>query len=186
MTALKYYDVASGTWKIIGSTQGPVGPQGPQGIQGVPGPPTLEVYVGTTIPSPRGDYTVMVDTDDPDPTPEAWHLIGGSGEPAFATGWSNYSLTNFQAAGFFKDFSGVVHLKGLVKKSSAVVAADPIFTLPAGYRPGAGANGGSYLFVTISNSALGRVDVLTTGVVAVQIGNAGWISLDNISFRAEA
>jgi hypothetical protein len=186
MTALKYYDTVSGTWKTIGSTQGPQGPQGPQGVQGVAGPPTLEVYVGTAIPSPRGDYTVMVDTDDPDPAPEAWHLIGGSGEPAFATGWSNYATTSFQSAGFFKDLSGMVHLKGLVKKSTAVAAPDTIFTLPAGYRPLAGATGGSYLFVTISNSALGRVDVTTAGLVTVQIGNAGWVSLDSVHFRGEA
>jgi hypothetical protein len=129
---------------------------------------------------------VWIDTDDPDPTVEAWHLIGGSGEPAFATGWSNYSTTNFQSAGFFKDPSGMVHLKGLVKKSTAVASPDTIFTLPVGYRPLAGGTGGSYLFATISNSALARVDITTGGVVQVLIGNAGWVSLDVIHFRGEA
>jgi hypothetical protein len=183
MTSLKFWDGFQ--WIEIGSVPGPQGIQGiqgPQGVVGPAGPSTLETWVGPNAPSPRGDYTVWVDTDDPDPTVEAWHLIGGSGEPAFGASWSSYSVPAFMAAGFFKDLSGIVHLKGLVKKAVAIVTPDTIFTLPAGYRPLASA----LLFPTISNSALGRIDIQTTGAVQVNMGNAGWVALDGISFRGEA
>jgi hypothetical protein len=62
--------------------QGAIGPAGPQGIQGnpgaqgpagatgatgAPGPATLETYIGTAQPVPRGDYTVWIDTDEAGP-----------------------------------------------------------------------------------------------------------------------
>ena len=37
----------------------PTGPQGPAG------PATLETYIGTDPPSPRGNYTMWIDTDEP-------------------------------------------------------------------------------------------------------------------------
>jgi hypothetical protein len=162
---------ATGPQGSTGATgsQGPTGPTGPQG-------PTT-TYTGPSTPPAGQGYAVWVDTDEPDPTPEAWHTVGGSGEPAFAAGWSNYGAP-FSVAAFFKDFSGVVHLKGLVKKSSAVVANEAIFTLPVGYRPAEQA-----LFMAISNQALGRVDVATNGQVQVGVGNNAWVSLEGMSFR---
>lgn len=65
MTAFKYWDEVTSTWKVLGSVQGPVGPAGPAGG---PGPATLETFIGPNAPAPRGDYTVWVDTDEPDPT----------------------------------------------------------------------------------------------------------------------
>jgi hypothetical protein len=79
MTAVKFWDAAAGQWVMIGAVQGPQGPQGAQGIQGiqgVAGPPTLETWVGPSAPSPRGDYTVWIDTDDSEvvPIPDTLNL----------------------------------------------------------------------------------------------------------------
>jgi hypothetical protein len=185
MTALKYWDAATGTWKFIGNVQGPTGltgAQGPQGIQGIPGPATLETYIGTAAPSPRGDYTVWVDTDEPDPDPlavEATHLVGTAGEPGLGAGYSLYAA-GWQAIGFYKNNQSQVFLQGMLKKSSAVVSGDVLWTLPVGYRPLA-----QTLFAIISNAAIGRVDVYPDGRVAVLTGNAAWISLAGLNFRAE-
>src|SRR4051812_32795486 len=49
---------------------------------------------------------------------EAWRVVGAPGEPQFTNFvgcvWSNFD-SNHQSAAFFRDASGVVHLKGLVK-----------------------------------------------------------------------
>jgi hypothetical protein len=67
--------------------------------------------------------------------PEDFHLVGASGEPAFAPGASNISaptpLYSFEPAGFYKDKEGIVHLSGAVQSGSSGY----IFTLPPGYRP---------------------------------------------------
>lgn len=84
--------------------QGIQGPTGPAGPTGAPGPPTLEVWQGINAPAPRGDYTVWIDTDEPDPAPvtpplvttlpatpyngqevyyrPAWGSVGGSWQPS--------------------------------------------------------------------------------------------------------
>jgi len=146
-----------------------VGPAGPAGVVVQPG-------------APANTSLVWVDNDEPEVDPfvvEAVHLLGAAGEPAFAANWSNYSVPAFLAGGFYKDKSSRVFLQGLIKKAIAVVGGETMFTLPAGYRP---AN--PCLFQVISNSALGRVDVATTGAVSLQVGNAGWVALDGLSFRA--
>lgn len=116
---------------------------------------------------------------------DRWHILGASGEPAFATGYRAYQTgTGTPGVTFalpqFRRINGVVYLRGIIEKSSAVVAGEAMFTLPVGYRPAKQA-----ILVTISNSALSRVDVLSTGAVTIQIGNAIWISLDGCSFALE-
>jgi hypothetical protein len=98
--------------------------------------------------------------------------------PTLAGSWTNYG-SGYNPAGYRKDASGFVHLRGLVTGGSAV---STIFTLPVGYRP-------AYrnLFMVQSVSAVGRVDVATNGVVEDQISaGSGWVSLDGITFLAEA
>jgi len=179
MTSLKFWDGFQ--WIEIGSVPGPQGIQGVQGIQGIQGPtgPTAVVAQPGT---PSNTNVLWVDTDDPDTSPytvEAVHVLGSAGEPAFAANWSNYSVPAFLPGGFYKDSQSRVFLQGLVKKAIAVATPDTIFTLPAGYRPGS-----PVLLCAISNSALARVDIQTTGAVQVMIGNAGWVALDGLSFRA--
>ena len=171
MTALKYWD-GSG-WVLVAGTPGPEGPEGPVGPQG----PTAYVAQPGT---PGATDVIWVDTDEPDPdplAPEAVHLIGAAGEPAFGAAWSNYSGA-FLPAGFYKHQERVF-LQGLIKKSSAVVLGETIFTLPAGYRP---AN--TALLTITSSSVIGRLDVYSTGPVNINQGSAGFVALDGLSWRA--
>lgn len=114
------------------------------------------------------------------PAVENWHEVGAAGEPAFANAWVNFDAgVTYTTAAFFKDPYGIVHLKGLIKNGTIGAAA---FSLPVGYRPSA-----TVLMATISNSAIGRVDVYTTGGVIMGLGPVGsnaWYALDGLSFRA--
>jgi hypothetical protein len=165
------------------------GPQGEKGLQGLQG------AVGPVPPS------------------EPLHLVGETGEPPFEMGngggaggddcpWSNFDGGHSQAA-FFKDPTGIVHVKGLVKArdkvpgspntnercdfSPTATSDNWIFRLPEGYRPVRRA-----VFTSLggNTTALMRVDVRGDGVV--EIGAAPnpdkakeWVSIEGISFRAE-
>ncbi|NOV28012.1 hypothetical protein E5S69_31495 [Cupriavidus necator] len=103
------------------------------------------------------------------PTVEAWIA------PTLLNSWVNFG-GGFNNAGYYKDLSGVVHLRGMVKSG---VIGNAVFNLPAGYRP---AN--EELFVAISNGALGRVDIYPSGDVGATSGSNSWLSLDGMTFRA--
>jgi hypothetical protein len=53
-----------GLWDLL-AAKGTAGATGPAGASGAPGPATLETYIGPNAPTPRGDYTVWIDTDEP-------------------------------------------------------------------------------------------------------------------------
>ncbi|CAA9396216.1 MAG: hypothetical protein AVDCRST_MAG22-893 [uncultured Rubrobacteraceae bacterium] len=146
--------------------------------------------------------------DGKDWQPEAWHNVGFPGEPAFGRGgadndciWGNFGDGQHNLAGFYKDQSGTVHLKGLVKVADGTggqcdaLDDDPqvpdanltIFRLPDGYLPAR-----RNVHVAISGEQLGRVDVDPDGTVSAgvvtpnTVANAkSWLSLDGITFRAE-
>lgn len=101
--------------------------------------------------------------------------FGGGGAPAFENAWVNH-LAGYRTAAFYKDQFGVVYLKGLVKNG---VIGSKIFTLPLGFRPVQD----QVLHATVSNSAIGRVDIGTDGGVYPQLGNNAWFSLEGVSFR---
>lgn len=63
--------------------------------------------------------------------PEAWREVGASGQPAFVSGWQNYGGGRTPLR-FRKDPMGMVHVDGIVKRSSG--SDSRIFMLPAGYR----------------------------------------------------
>ena len=104
---------------------------------------------------------------------EGWHEIGAGSEPAFANSWVNYGGV-YNTAAFRKTTERVVYIKGLVKDGT--IGNVPIFTLPAGYRPVA-----ETVKSTISNGAVGRIDITANGEVRAKIGNNAYISID-ISF----
>lgn len=108
---------------------------------------------------------------------ETPHVVGAAGEPAFQNSWVNFDTASFKDARFWKDPMGIVHLEGLVKNGTI---GTTIFTLPAGYRPSNG-----QLFASISNSAIGRIDVAPTGNVVATTGNNAWITLSGITFKQE-
>lgn len=68
-------------------------------------------------------------------TPDTWHYVGATGEPAFGTNWSNFGVFPEMPARFKIDITGTVHIQGRVKNSGNLTATSVIFTLPSGYRP---------------------------------------------------
>lgn len=130
--------------------------------------------------------------------------------PTLAAGWANYGA-GWATAGYRK-IRGVTYLRGLVKRT-ANPTSDTIFTLPAGYRPGMsglylatvlGLYGvpGNYsgepfdnVSTDISNIGV-RLDISSGGGVTLSnsyaeqmppgAGDVGYVSLNGISFLAEA
>jgi len=93
-------------------------------------------------------------------------------------GWENYG-GGYGKASYFKDISGVVHLSGLVRSGTAGAR---ITVLPEGYRP---AN--ALVFRNYTQYGAGRLNVSSDGSVKPEAdAQSGWISLDGISFLAEA
>lgn len=100
--------------------------------------------------------------------------------PTLLNNFTNYGSDHATAA-YYKDKMGRVFLRGLVNNVNNPTGL-VVFTLPVGYRP---TTSGHLVFATIANNGMGRVDVLANGNVIVNLGTAGWISLDNISFRTD-
>lgn len=104
--------------------------------------------------------------------------------PSLQNGWANYTAVyggDFSPVGYYKDITGVVHLRGLIVSGSTSMI---VFNLPAGYRPA------YHLIIsaitgTPDPPASVRVDIGAGGEVMVIGAYKTWVSLDNISFRAE-
>lgn len=104
-----------------------------------------------------------------------YRAVGGTGQPAFSNSWVNYA-GGYAPAAFWRDPLGLVHLRGLIKDGTVGQAA---FTLPPGFRPKE-----NEVFGTVSNGAIGRVDVLTDGTVTPQSPSTNtWVALNGIHFR---
>jgi hypothetical protein len=133
-------------------------------------------------------------------TSEAWRVVGTSGQPEFGKGlrttpmWQNFD-TSHNSAAFYKDSTGVVHIRGVVSwinntgNTGTVRMAcnhnNAIFTLPQGYRPAK-----REVLLSVSNDAPIRVTVDAFGGVypcneTRDWSTGHWISIDGISFRAE-
>jgi len=104
---------------------------------------------------------------------------GDTWRPAtLQNGWVNYGA-GFTTAAYTLMDDGWVRLRGLVRNGAFDKA---IFTLPLGYRPTA-----QWLLPTITNpDTIGRVDIHPGGPVMASTGNAGWISLDGLTFSTYA
>ena len=96
--------------------------------------------------------------------------------PTLLNSWVNYGSTQ-NAAGYFLDNGGIVHLRGLVKNGSAIPTT--IFTLPTRFLPEK-----QEIFVVNSYDSFGRCNVNSDGTVVAQIGNTAWFCLDGITFRS--
>jgi hypothetical protein len=168
--------------------RGPAGARGPEGVRGPLGP------LGPQ--GPKGDKG---DTGVPGPlvAPEAWHEVGAAGQPPFHFCFDNspsgiYYFENstllagaHNTAGFYRDPFGLVHLKGVVDCAGPsgpgnTASTDPIFTLPAGYRPAV-----IDTQATVANNDIGRVEIAPDGTVRPRLGIQGWFSLDGVTFRAD-
>lgn len=104
---------------------------------------------------------------------------------SYGANWSSYVATDDFKAQYRKFPNGLVFLRGLVKKSVALVLNEVIATLPAGFRPGAAARQQLY---SQANAAASQTVLLVTGGGNIILNAGGsnlWISLDGISFFAE-
>jgi hypothetical protein len=112
-------------------------------------------------------------------TMDTMHIVGNSGEPAFANGWVNYG-GGYNNCGFRKYPDGKVTLKGLV--TSGAGGGSAIFTLPGPCCPP-----GHQLRDVQSSAGVARIDIQTTGAVTMQsaAGAGVWVSLDDIEFDTE-
>lgn len=115
---------------------------------------------------------------------KAWTIVGGTGAPAFETGWTHYYSATQEPMGFRKLPDGTIKLKGLVKNAAAQAAGSIIFTLPAGYRPA------HYMRMPVTthtntNGGTARVDIGVGGQVYYITGNVAEMDLSNIIFYGE-
>lgn len=109
---------------------------------------------------------------------EDWHTVDSGNEPAFENSWVNYDTNNFHGAAFYKDFMGIVHIRGLVKSGTVSTGSTgTVFTLPLGYRPSL-----ALAFAVDSNGAHGQLLVGVDGSVKAAAGSNVAFGL-NCSFR---
>ncbi len=100
--------------------------------------------------------------------------------PLLATNWSNFGGSEVTAA--YRLTNGIVELRGLVKKSVALVAGDVIFTLPSFCIPAK-----EWIFVAASAGGYTELRVGVTGLVYIQAGgSASWTSLAGVRFDKAA
>ncbi len=99
-------------------------------------------------------------------------------DPPLLNGWQVYSA-GFNPPGYYKDDSGFVHLRGMLRDGTS---RDAMFTLPEGYRP---AYRQLFGCRTSDNAIPSRCDVDADGNVLHWTGATGWVSLDGLSFLAE-
>jgi len=100
--------------------------------------------------------------------------------PTLQNSWARFDNW-YSPPGYLIDKYGVVHLRGLLK-SGTVSATLPIFTLPAGFRPGF-----QQIFPASHNMppSTARIDVYPDGRVCMGFGNNGYLDLSQTMFLAE-
>jgi hypothetical protein len=98
--------------------------------------------------------------------------------PTFENSWVNYGGSQAEAA--YRKDGGEVLLRGTVKSGTM---AQPIFTLPAGYRPAA-TIGFGVVSSAGAGDAFGSVLVNAAGQVVPVAGGNTWLYLDEVRFRA--
>ncbi|MBW4480849.1 MAG: hypothetical protein KME54_29450 [Tolypothrix brevis GSE-NOS-MK-07-07A] len=98
--------------------------------------------------------------------PDVWQNI------SLSTLWSNYA-TGYNTPQVRKYPSGLIEVKGIIKKSSALITNEIICTLPAGYRPIE-----IMLLTTWASGGTSRIQVETSGAIRLNSGNNGGVGLN--------
>lgn len=102
-------------------------------------------------------------------------------DPDFAPNLGAYP--GFGQVRYFKDLSGLIHIKGIVGATASVPMFTTLFTLPVGFRPY-----DQIFFPTlVTGNVLNRIDILSTGEVfcSANLVNTDWVNFNGISFLAE-
>jgi hypothetical protein len=152
----------------LAQSQGQPGDKGDTGAQGIQG---LKGDTGATgaqgIQGLKGDTGNKGDTGaTPDPAPGAWQNL------SLSTGWGNYA-TGYTTAQCRKYTSGLIEVKGILKKSSALVANEIMCTLPVAYRPSE-----IMMLVTWASGGTSRITIETGGAIRLNSGNAAGVGLN--------
>ena len=92
--------------------------------------------------------------------------------------WYNVGSNSHNAVGFYRDPSGIVHLRGLALNCAAF--GTPIFNLPAGYRP---ARSEHLVGLLDLQGGVVAVRVAPSGDVIAPVANTALVSLDGLTFR---
>lgn len=99
--------------------------------------------------------------------------VGATNGAPFTNSWVSYG-SPYEAPGYWRDPLGFLHLRGMIKSGTVGAAA---FTLPPGFRPA-----GTKTLMTLSNNAVGRVDIQADGQVIPQSPSSNlWVSLDDLT-----
>lgn len=123
----------------------------------------------------------------------------GSGNwqaPTLQNSWTNANTDTcipsyptapcFEQAGYYKDPSGIVHFKGILNNTneSGYGYRTPIFTLPAGYRPG---DTHAMPSAAGTNSGTAQINIDPDGIVSVKVYDSLeylYVGLDGVTFEA--
>jgi len=98
---------------------------------------------------------------------------------SYGSGWTDYEPATFTVGGYYKDITGIVYLRGVVKRVSG--SGTIIGTLPVGFRPLRTVGGGAY-----GDAGLANVQVAANGQITLISGSTGgFIYLDRFFFFAE-
>jgi hypothetical protein len=97
--------------------------------------------------------------------------------PTLTNSWVWYGSVSYEPK-YSKDEQGLVRLRGMIKSG---VITSSAFNLPSGYRPAQ-----SVRFAVVSNAAFGEIQVNPNGDVIPSVGSNLSISLEGVSFFAEA
>lgn len=109
---------------------------------------------------------------------EPWHLVGAPGEPKFSGTWFSVG-TSYGPVSFYKDQTGVVHLKGVAGNA---VPGEEVFKLPAGFRPDPSTFIAFPVLCTCSEDKL----EISGSDGEVRVVGATSVYLEGITFKAES
>ncbi|MCV3215099.1 collagen-like protein, partial [Plectonema radiosum NIES-515] len=146
---------------------GAAGIQGPKGDTGATGAAGIQGLKGDTgATGAAGIQGLKGDKGDAGETPGTWQDL------SLAMAWSNYG-TGYDTPQIRKYTSGLIEVKGIIKKSIALVANETICTLPVGYRPSE-----IKLLATWASGGTSRIQVEPGGAIKLISGNSGGVGLN--------
>jgi hypothetical protein len=179
-------------WNQTGpkGTPGKRGAKGEPGAKGETGPEAKNAeHAASADAATNADKLDNIDSSAFAPVgSEAWHTptlndgfgyFNGGSQPHSNCWWSPYGQP-FETPGFFRDPTGVVHLRGFARAHhgdgshcGGIPDNDSVaFTLPVGYRPES-----EVVLSTVSNNTPGRLNIRTNGNVEIEPDYPSWFDV---------